>query len=153
MRSKQTPLITIVSSLDIIRSRSEDVIHSKYADIAKQAQSVLFAVIFTDVDINAYCIELRHFPFSSGWGRLQSPKYHISSYRMQECDRISIITSLLLRTWLQPKWINSIYLRAAEAIISSTLNLNDVDSIVICYAAMAKSNTVMLIQIMNSNDR
>ena len=82
MRSKQTSLITIASSLDIIRSRSKDMTHSKYADIVKQAQSVLFAVILTNVDVNAYCVELRNFSFPPNWGRLQSLKYHLSSYRI-----------------------------------------------------------------------
>lgn len=153
MRTQQTPLITIAPSLDIIRSRPGDVAHSEYAGIAKQAQHVLFAAILTDAGANAYCTELRHFPFPPGWGRLQSPKYHLASYRMQECGRLSIITPLLLRTWLEPKWINPVYLKAAEATMSPALSLNGVDSIVACYAAMAKSNTVVLTQNMRPIDR
>ena len=105
---EQTPLITIAPALDIIRSRPGDVAHSEYAGIAKQAQYVLFAAILTEAGANAY------YAFPPRWGRLQSPKFHLASYRMQEYGRLSIIVPLLFRTWLEEKWINPNYLKAAE---------------------------------------
>ena len=66
MKAKQTPLISIAPSLDIIRSRPGDVAYLEYAGIAKQAQYILFEAILTGEGTNAYCAELRRFPFPSG---------------------------------------------------------------------------------------
>ena len=130
-----------------------DAAHSEYAGIAKQAQYVLFEAILTDAAATDYCAELRSFPFPSGWGRLQYPKHHLSSYRMQECGRLSIVCPLLLRTWLQPHFVNPLYLRVMEVTVSPALNLPPIDAIVYCYAMMAKSNTILLSQFISKNDR
>ena len=153
MQEEQTPLIAISPSLDLIRSRPGDAAHSEYAGIAKQAQYVLFEAVLTDSAATEYCAELRSFPFPSGWGRLQSPKHHLSSYRMQECGRLSIICPLLLRTWLQPHFINPLYLKAMEVTVSPVLDLQPIDAIVYCYAMMAKSNTILLSQNMSKHSR
>ena len=153
MSEEQTPLIRIAPALDIIRSRPTDAAHSEFAGIAKQAQYCLIDAILTEDGRAAYSTELRHFSFPPTWGRLQSPTYHLKSYRMQECARLSIITPVLLRTWLQKRWIQPLYLKAVEATICPSSKLDAVDSIVQCYALMAKSNTVILAHSMSSQDR
>ncbi|KAL9593508.1 MAG: hypothetical protein Q9219_007519 [cf. Caloplaca sp. 3 TL-2023] len=95
MRKDQSPLVDLTPALDILRSRPFDAAHSEYAGIAKQAQQVLFEAILTPTAQDEYCSELRRFPFPPSWARLQSPKYHLKSYRMQECGLFPI-TSLLL---------------------------------------------------------
>ena len=82
IKSKQTPLVSIALALDIIRSRLGDIAYLEFAGIAKQAQYVLFKAILTGDSADTYYVELRLFPFLSSWGRLQSSKTYLSSYRM-----------------------------------------------------------------------
>ena len=153
MAAEQTPLLRIAPSLDIVRSRPTDAAHSEFAGIAKQAQYCLIDAILTADGRSAYSNELRYFPFPPGWGRLQSPIHHLQSFRMQESARLSIITPLLLRTWLQRRWIQPLYLKAVECTIRPSSKLDAVDSIVQCYAHMARSNTAILSQSMSNQDR
>jgi hypothetical protein len=48
-----------------------------------------------------YARQLPSFPFAPGWGRLQSPIYYLQSWKMGECARAMVITTILLRCWLQ----------------------------------------------------
>ena len=72
---------------------------------------------------------------------------------MQENGRLSIILPLLLRTWLEPRWVKPLFLKAVESTICPSSSLDAVDSIVQCYSSMAKSNTVILSQCMSIADR
>ena len=55
MKIKQTPLVSITASLDIIWSRPVDVAHLEYAGIANRAQYALFAAVLTDALAFASC--------------------------------------------------------------------------------------------------
>ncbi len=113
--------------------------------IIKQAQYALMKIILINDEVNVFCVELREFLFSLTWDKLQSFKTHFKSYCMIECERLSVIMLLLLRTWLQSKWIQSLYLRAAKIIMCMILQLNNfIDCIVSCYAIIAKSNIMIL---------
>lgn len=72
---------------------------------------------------------------------------------MQDCARVSIITPLLLRTWLESKWVKPLILKAAETTISPSSGLNATDSITQCFAHVAKSNTVILYHSMSDTHR
>lgn len=153
MRPEPSPLSIIAPSLDIVRSRPTDAAHSEYAGIAKQSQHVLFDAILTPRAQIAFCIELRGFPFPTGWAKLQSPMHHLQSFRMQECARFSIILPIILRTWLQPDHVQNTYYDAVESTITRRLNLDPVDCIVQCYANIAKSNTVIMSLSMSAESR
>ena len=82
----------------------------------KKGVDVLYAAILTEAGANAYCAELRHFPFPPRWGSSPIPQVFIfANYRVQECGRLEIIMSLLLRTWFEEGWMDPKYLRATEA--------------------------------------
>ena len=149
MAPQQTPLIKIAPCLDIIRSRPGDAAHSEYAGLAKQAQSLLFDAILNKKGQEAYVKELQSQPLPPGWARLQSPMYHLKSYRMSECARISVLTPLILRRWLREGFIEANYLRAVRV----TLTLPPIDAITKCFALMAQSSAVILSPSMSGEDR
>ena len=93
--------------------------------------------------------------FPPGWQRLQSPKTHIQSYHMQEFARASILTPVLLRRWLSPEKVENKFLNAIERIVRArtSLRFNGVESIVHCYASMAKSNAVIVAPTIRIQDR
>ena len=70
---------------------------------------------------------------------------------MQEAGRLSIIMPVLLRCWLTRDKIQLYFLKAAE--MTMPKDLNAVDGIVKCYAAMARSNTVVLSPMIAPEDR
>ncbi|KAL9035485.1 MAG: hypothetical protein Q9180_004837 [Flavoplaca navasiana] len=76
---------------------------------------------------------------------------------MQECARLSIITPILLRTWLRPQHIEPYYLEAVNSTMmrrfGSALGFDATDCIVQCFAHIAKSNTVILSLSMSQKDR
>lgn len=153
MRSDPPPLVAIAPALDLIRGCPTDAAHSEYAGIAKQSIQVLFDAILTKEGQLSFCATLQGFPFPPGWAKLQSPLHHLKSYRMQECARLSIITPILLRTWLSLEFIEPHYVKAIEATMADTLRFDAVDCVVHCYAAIARSNAVILSLSMSSQDR
>ena len=143
MKHEESPLVAISPSLDLIQSRPLDAAHSEFGGIAKQSQYCLLQSILTPAGLKAYSKALRHFPFPPGWGRLQSVR-HLKLYRMQECGRLSIITPLVLRTHLRPRYVQRHYLRAVKDIMTPYTGEQDVDVITACYASIARSNTAIL---------
>lgn len=65
MKFEQIALISISSTLNILRIKFKDTTHSKCANIAKQSQVFLFLTILTFFAQNAYCAVLRNFQFLS----------------------------------------------------------------------------------------
>ena len=152
---QQSPLVRIAPALDIILSRPADPAHSEYAGMARQAHHLLIDAILTAEGRRAYITELQHFRFPPGWGRLQSPLHHLDSFRMQEHGRSSIIIPVLLRCWLQERWIQPNYLMAIWQVSTIDLDLQHasaVESIVHAFGAMAKSNSLLMSHTMTFSD-
>ena len=152
MQAQQTPLVRIAPTLDLIRSRPHDPAHSEFSNLGKEAQRCLLDAILVEDAIPIYQAHLSHFPFPPGWARLQS-LHHLGSYQMQEVGRLSIITPILLRIFLKPDHVRPLYLKAVQSVMTPSMQLHDVDAIVACFAAMAKTNTLILALSMSPNDR
>ena len=156
LKEKQSPLVQISPALDLIQTRPLDPAHSELAGLSRALQRLLFEAILTEAGRQAYAAQLRVFPFPPNWGRLQSPLHHLDSYRMSELARASIITPVLLRCWLQPRFILVEYLSAGEKTFRDIMmkqQLSVVDVIVFCFAMLAKSNCVLLAETMTENER
>jgi len=65
MKTEQSLLMMMTSALNIIRTRSTDSAHFKFARLAKQSQSLLFSAILTSKRQSEYTLQLQKFPFSS----------------------------------------------------------------------------------------
>ena len=80
-RMKESPamLTRITFALDLIKSCPADVAHSEFTGMAKQAQALLVEAILNPAGQKKYVSKLHRFPFPAGWGRLQSPLYHLQS--------------------------------------------------------------------------
>ncbi|KAI1828553.1 hypothetical protein F4861DRAFT_534975 [Xylaria intraflava] len=92
-------------ALDMIRSRPVDAAHSEYQGLSRLVHNFMFKdqmAILTPSAITEACTVYQEFTAPPRWGRLQSPKRHLDSWRMQELARGSIILPVLLRCWLQP---------------------------------------------------
>lgn len=113
---------------------------------------LLEAILTLDAQ-KEYALELRRFPFPPEWGRLQSPLHHLNSWRMQEAGRASVIVAILLRCWLEVRHVQSKFLRALEGLYQTTSQLDVIDKIVEAYAAMGKSNSLILAMSMTPSDR
>ncbi|RYC59161.1 hypothetical protein CHU98_g7042 [Xylaria longipes] len=91
-------------ALDMIRSRPIDAAHSEYQGLSRLLHNFMFKdqmSILTPTAITEACAVYQSFTVPPRWGRLQSPKKHLDSWRMQELARGSIILPVLLRCWLQ----------------------------------------------------
>lgn len=66
----QSPVVSLTPALDVIRTRSSDPEHSKYAGISKLAHDLLMNAILSADGQRRYTSMLQSFPFPPGWGRL-----------------------------------------------------------------------------------
>ncbi|KAI1432614.1 hypothetical protein GGR50DRAFT_696883 [Xylaria sp. CBS 124048] len=92
-------------ALDMIRSRPIDAAHSEYQGLSRILHGFMFKdgmSILTSSAVTEACAVYQSFTAPPRWGRLQSPKRHLDSWRMQELARGSVILPILLRCWLQP---------------------------------------------------
>ena len=81
------PLSTILPALDLVMSRPTDTAHSEYGGITKLMHLLLLEAILTPQAKVVYTNLLRKIPSPPGWSRLQSPAFHMGSYRLQEHAR------------------------------------------------------------------
>lgn len=153
----QPSLVTISPALDIIRSRPSDPAHSEYGGITKLLHILLMNAILTPVAQKEYTAVLRSFPYPSGWSRLQSPQHHLNSYRLQEHARWSIIAAGLLRIWLREKHVQPLFLQAMMTLHELDAEAGEsglaVDVIVVAFAAVAKSNAILMANALSIDDR
>ncbi|KAI1350743.1 hypothetical protein F5Y01DRAFT_325814 [Xylaria sp. FL0043] len=115
-------------ALDIIRSRPTDAAHSEYQGLSRLIHQMLFKenmTILTSSATDEACAVYQSFTVPPGWGRLQSPKRHIDSWRMQELARGIIILPFLLRCWLQPCHIRDDCRRIIVQIAPAYLDASD----------------------------
>ncbi|KAJ5558990.1 hypothetical protein N7461_002962 [Penicillium sp. DV-2018c] len=112
--------------------------------ISKLAQQILVEDILSPYGRGQFLIKLHSFPFPPGWGRLQSPITSLETYQIQEHARASITFPLLLRRYMTIRWINPRFYDAASVIYADTPE-NTVNSIVLSFCAIAKSNSLLAI--------
>lgn len=150
--TKTPPLVSISPALDIIISRSSDPAHSEYGGIIKQLHLLLMSTVLTPEAQKSYSEELQTFRFLSGWGRLQSPVYHLGSYGLQEHARWSIIIPALLRCWLRNCHIQLLFLNAVPTVFTQS-SKSSVDIRVTCIASITKSTTLLMSDQLSIHDR
>ena len=101
LRSKFSILHIITFVLNIIMGCLPDPAHSEYYGIIRILYFFLYTKIFTVIVLTKFIKIFHRFFFSFEWGRIQSSTIHMKSWNMNECDRASIIISIMLRCWLQ----------------------------------------------------
>lgn len=152
------PLLALSPALDLILTRPSDPAHSEYAGVSKQLHALLINVILTKAGTQRYGIELRKFPFPPGWSRLQSPVHHLGSHGLSEHARWSIIAPNLLRLWLKASNIHPEYMKGLPIVFEKEFPGLDrshnacVNMIVACFAAVAKSNTLLMADQLSADD-
>ena len=151
-------LIDISPTLNILLSRPGDPAHSEYSGMTKQLHLLLIETILTTVAGKLYNKHLRQWPFPPGYARLQSPIHHLKSYSLAEHARWSIIIPALLRMWLRKEHIQPLFMHKLKAVLKSPLDTKDadknaVDTIVKCFAALARSNCALMTDSLDAGDR
>ena len=134
------PLVQISPALDLILSRPAEPAHSEYGGISTPSHDTLIQAFLTKPASKEYNTHLRTFPFPPTWARLQSPLHHLKSYSLSDHARWSIIVPVLLRQWLKPHHVQPHF---ATAVLADG-DHNAVDFVIGCYAAFAKSNSVLM---------
>lgn len=117
--------------------------HLEYAGVSKTVYSVFIEHILSEKGKSVYLGTPQFFPFSPGWGRLQSPITHLKSYQLQEHAQISIILPILLQLHLTKDWMSqSFIITLIEQLYD--LVLHCVEEIVIsAFAAIDRSSLVL----------
>lgn len=156
--TESPPLVALSPALDLVLTRPSDPAHSEYAGISKQLHTLLINAILTKAGTAKYGAELRKFPFPPGWDRLQSPIHHLGSYGLSEHARWSIIAPNLLRLWLKPSAVHPEFMKSVPVVFENEFpDLNQspfacVNMIVACFAAVAKSNSLLMADQISADD-
>jgi hypothetical protein len=82
-------------------SCSSNFAHSEYYELIRKIYSLLYIKILTIRAATEFITLFHDFSFSFKWARIQSSAVHMNSWSMSECDRISIVISIMLRCWLK----------------------------------------------------
>lgn len=145
----------ISPALDIVLTRPADPAHSEYGGITRLMHEMLKDMILTPSAAKLYAAELRKFPFPAGYGRLQSPIHYLKSYSLSDHARWSIIIPLLLRGWLSELHFKRRFLQSAIKRCSQTGSkyTDPVSYVVSSYAAVAKSNSILMGDHLSVEDR
>jgi hypothetical protein len=133
------PLVKISPALNIILTRPVDPAHSEYSGQSKLMHEFLLDSVVTGPAARLYGETLRHFPFPSGWPRLQSPLHHLKSYSLSDHARWSCIIPGLLRCWLQETHLQPHLLRTLKG-----KSLCPLTTIINAFRAVAISNSITM---------
>ncbi|CAJ2665171.1 unnamed protein product [Trifolium pratense] len=137
------PLSPLSPALDLLLSNPPDPAHSEYSGITRLMHEILLENILTQLAVRLYHLQLRQFPFSPGYARLQSPIHHLKSYNMSDHARWSMVIAPLLRVWLRVNHFKPNFIRALRSNFGpSRTNPNDteaVNEIDQAFASLAKS--------------
>ncbi len=144
----------ISPALNLIQTRPSDPAHSEYGGVTKLLHTLLMSAILTPQAQRLYGEELQRFPFPPGWGKLQSPLHHLGSYRLEEHARWSIIAPVLLRVWLRETHVQDHYIKGIRHVFKLPNTSNSpINTVVIAFAAIAKSNTLLMADDLTVQDR
>lgn len=141
------PLYWISPSLDLILTRPLHPAHSEYAGITELMHWLLRDIILSPDGREAYAAALRTWPFPPGARSLLNPLHHLGNYDLSANGCWSIIIPNLLRDWLEQKHMVPSYTEAA------TKHGDPVALVVSAFAALAKSNSVLMGSNISKDDR
>ncbi|OJD23458.1 hypothetical protein ACJ73_05182, partial [Blastomyces percursus] len=151
MTAQAVSLFQICPSLNLISYFPSDPCHSEFAGISEISHSLLVCSVLSPHGQQEYFRMLQTFPFPRGWNRLQSPITHLKKYQLQEHARASIIIPLVLRCGLREEWL-SLAIKQTIPTAFSAGNQSPVDLIIQVYAAIARSNSLLVSQSPREND-
>jgi len=149
-------LLNIAPALNPLDSCPPDVAHAEYGGISKAIIGILFSAVLSTQGKLQFCSILRNFQLPSGWNRLQNPMTHLKSFSMAECARISFMTPLILRFWLQARWVEEKFLAAAKKVFADDMvnyRVDAVSCIVLYFTWVARNNATLLAKSMTNSDR
>ena len=148
INNPEPALVTISPAADLVLTRPPDPAHSEYAGMTKMMHLFLRDVVMTVSARDEYANMLRRWPFPRGASRLMSPLHHLNSYNLSSHARWSMIVPTLLRHWLEARHIQ-------PGLLAELTRHGDdpVDVVVGAYAALAKSNSVLMGRKLSELDR
>jgi len=151
------PLTRLSPALDLLITRPSDPAHSEYQGISRLMHELLMDAILTPNASREYHAQLRVFPFPPGFAKLQSPIHHLKSYSLSDHARWSIIIAPLLRCWLEISHIKPLYVAALreklQQRVADVTDIAVVNSVVECFAALAKNNSILMASYISAQDR
>ena len=162
------PLTLLSPALNLLLSRPTDPTHLEYQGMSRLMHQLLITNILHVDTAQEYYQQLRSFPFPPGYGRLQSPIHHLKSYKMHKHARWSIVCAPLLRYWLKTKHLRPLFAEALRRKLNTeattiaategeaAYEVTEVDmimSIIQCFSALAKSNSVIMARRIIEKDR
>ncbi|KAI1104417.1 hypothetical protein F4804DRAFT_332300 [Jackrogersella minutella] len=152
MTMRKPALMQISPALDPIMTRPSDAAHSEYNGLNNLMHGLLIKDILTQKAGREYYGMLRTWRFPPGWHRLQSPIHYFMQYNLSAHAKWSVIIPGLLNFWLKEEHIRTKFWNAA--VLHPALNGETViDHIVRAYAALAKSNSVLMGPRISADDR
>jgi hypothetical protein len=152
MATKPPTLDSIAPTLDIVMTRAPDAAHSEFQGMTQLMHNLLIKAILTSAGVKEYARMLRTWKFPAGWNRLQSPVHYLGSYNLSAHARWSIIIPGLLNFWLEEKYVNTKF-RNNSALHDALEGGSVVKYVVRAFAALAKSNSVLMGSRISAEDR
>jgi len=152
MTTKPPTLDTIAPALDIVMTRAPDAAHSEFQGMTQLMHNLLIKAILTSAGVKQYAQMLRTWKFPAGWNRLQSPVHYLGSYNLSAHARWSIIIPGLLNFWLEEKYVNTKF-GNNSALHDALEGGSVVNYVVRAFAALAKSNSVLMGSRISAEDR
>lgn len=152
-----SPVLTILSpAIDVCRSFPPDPPHAEMSGIARLLQDLLIDNLLLPNQRDAYASAFRKQALPPGWGRVQNPLRHRSSWDLSEQSRACVITALVLRTWITNQRLQPAILRAIRAEfgaeLGAELRLIECDMVTMVYSQLALSYTLITNQYLSAND-
>ncbi|KAI4657368.1 uncharacterized protein J4E79_007441 [Alternaria viburni] len=153
--SSESAIYRISPSLDPLRSTPGDAAHSEFKGLSANMQTLLFHGILIKRFQSVFTELLQDIGAPPGWPQIPSPEFHVGSYNMQEHGRASIIFPVLLRIWLEDSFVEPNYLKAIKELVGTRLSrpITGVEAIVHCFAAFARSNSILVSPAMKRKDK
>lgn len=164
--SAEAPAMQVFTpALDIIWTRLNDPAHSEYAGLTHLINKLLLEAALLDKAKLEFAVRLKAIPFPPGWGRLPSPINHLTSYKLSEHARASVIFPLTLRNWLKDEHLKPFFANAIKVNLSELAHQISIDSgfpvagisaaglIVRVLSAVARSNTNLMSNSSNKQQR
>ena len=112
----------------------------------------LMKTILTPIVDKKYIKQFCHWSFFSDYARLQSSFHHFKNYFLIEHARWSIIILAFFRLWFRKQHMQSLFLHKLKQLFECSNNVV-IYTIVKCFVAMIKNNSVFMTNDLTTKDR
>lgn len=109
LKSENSVLKKLTFVLNLIMNCSSNSTHSEYYDIIRKIYFLLHNQILILKISHEFTRAFHDFSFFFDWKRIQFFVIHMNSWSMSECDRVSMIISIMLRDWLRNHHLHSLF--------------------------------------------